>query len=74
MSNSIVTTTANTSGIESVKLTLTGSHRAISKIIHTLYSLGFSEVNDWSRPQPTKNPNESPLEMEIKRVWNDTRF
>ncbi|MBR8834077.1 MAG: hypothetical protein DSM106950_08560 [Stigonema ocellatum SAG 48.90 = DSM 106950] len=71
MSKSIATTTtANTPDIESVKVTLTGSPKAITKVIHSLYGLRFSEVNDWSRPQPTQNPNEA-ISILIRRVSLD---
>lgn len=44
------------SGRESVKVIVVGSPRGVTKIIHTLYRLGFAEVTEWSPPTPTENP------------------
>jgi hypothetical protein len=55
---------------ESVKLMLIGSSSVITSMIYTLHLHRLAEVNDWSKPQPTKNPN-SPSEVVsvlIKRV------
>ncbi len=43
---------------EFVKVLVIGSPKAVTKIIHTLYRLGFAEVTEWSQPVPTTNANE----------------
>lgn len=70
MSDSLPTNTGKTPDIESVKLTLTGSPRAISSVIQALHCFRFAEVNDWSRPQPTKNSNEV-ISVLIRRISLD---
>jgi hypothetical protein len=38
---------------------LTGlSPRQVNNTIHTFYRLGYAEVSEWSKPQPTQNPGE----------------
>lgn len=46
------------SGREYIKVIVVGSLKGVSKIIHTLYRLGFAEVTEWSPPTPTANPGE----------------
>ena len=43
---------------EFVKLIVVGSPKGVTKIIHTLFRLGFAEVTEWSQPVPTANPRE----------------
>jgi hypothetical protein len=43
---------------ESVKFVLIGSSSVIARMIYTLHLHRLAEVNDWSMPQPTKNPSE----------------
>lgn len=38
---------------ESVQLILVGSPKGLTKIIYTLYRLGFAEVIEWSQLSPT---------------------
>lgn len=45
-------------GREKVLLTVTGSAYAIERVIHELYRVGFAEVREWSRPQPTGRTHE----------------
>ncbi len=43
---------------EIVQICIIGSLKGISTIIHSLHQRGFSEVNDWCKPQPTGKPNQ----------------
>ena len=43
---------------EIVRLHLIGSQRGIAIIQNQLHICGFTEVNTWSRPQPTGRPGE----------------
>lgn len=43
---------------EPLRHLLIGTPRAVISTIHYLKVLGYAEVNDWSRPQPTTNPGE----------------
>ena len=36
---------------EPVRLTVSGSHRGLTVIMQRLYSLGFAQMHEWSRPQ-----------------------
>lgn len=36
---------------EPVRMTVSGSKRGLTYIIHQLYSLGFAQVHEWSKPQ-----------------------
>ncbi len=53
---SVQTFTDSGSQKESVQLILVGSSKGLTKIIHTLYRLGFAEVIEWSQPSPTTKP------------------
>ena len=55
-----VTTTepAPDPGREKVILTLRGSIHSTERVVHELYRVGFAEVREWSKPQPTGKINE----------------
>lgn len=36
---------------EPVRITVSGSKRGMTSIIHQLYSLGFAQIHEWSKPQ-----------------------
>ena len=55
---------------EAVKIMVVGSPRAVIKIIHTLYRLGFAEVTAWSPPIPTAIPGEV-MRVLVRRVSVD---
>jgi hypothetical protein len=55
---------------ESVQVILVGSPKGLTKIIHTLYRLGFAEVIEWSPPSPTANPRKMMSAM-TRRVLLD---
>lgn len=40
------------------RLILLGSSDWVTGVIHRLHNLGFAEVGNWTRPMPTRNPNE----------------
>ena len=41
-----------------VRIAITSSPQGLNNTIHTLYHLGFAEVNEWSQPQPTQKVGE----------------
>ncbi len=41
-----------------LKLLIISSPKAVNNTIHTFYRLGYAEVSEWSKPQPTQNPGE----------------
>ena len=43
---------------EPLRHLLIGTPRAVTSTIHYLKVVGYAEVSDWSRPQPTANPGE----------------
>lgn len=40
-------------GREVIRILVIGSAHGVERIIHELYRLGFAEVQEWSKPQPT---------------------
>lgn len=40
-------------GREVIRILVIGSAHDVERIIHELYRLGFAEVREWSKPQPT---------------------
>ena len=46
------------SGREKVVITVRGSSYAVERVIHELYRVGFAEVREWCKPQPTGKVNE----------------
>ncbi len=55
---SVQASTDSDSERESVQVILVGSPKGLTKIIHTLYRLGFAEVTKRSPPTPTANSGE----------------
>ena len=45
-------------GREKVVLTVRGSVHSTERVIHEAYRVGFAEVREWSKPQPTGKVNE----------------
>lgn len=43
---------------ERLKVILVSSPKVVKSTIRALYKLGFAEVSEWSRLQPTPKPNE----------------
>ncbi|MBW4608706.1 MAG: hypothetical protein KME22_16250 [Hassallia sp. WJT32-NPBG1] len=43
---------------EPLRHLLIGTPKAMISTIHYLKVVGYAEVSDWSRPQPTTNPGE----------------
>ena len=43
---------------EPLRHLLIGTPKAVTSTIHYLKVIGYAEVSDWSRPQPTANPGE----------------
>lgn len=41
-----------------LKIVIISSPEGVKRTIHTLYRLGFAQVSEWSRLQPTQNPGE----------------
>ena len=46
------------SGRESVTIIVKGSPQGVQRVVHELYRVGFAEVREWSKPQPTGRGNE----------------
>lgn len=45
-------------GREVIRILVIGSAHGVERLIHELYRLGFAEVREWSKPQPTGRINE----------------
>jgi hypothetical protein len=45
-------------GREVIRILVIGTAHGCDRIIHELYRLGFAEVREWSKPQPTGRINE----------------
>lgn len=41
-----------------LKILIISSPNGVTSTIHTLYRLGYAQVSEWSKPQPTQNPGE----------------
>jgi hypothetical protein len=41
-----------------LKILIISSPKGVINTIHTFYRLGYAEVSEWSKPQPTQNPGE----------------
>jgi hypothetical protein len=41
-----------------LKILVISSPKVVNNTIHTFYRLGYAEVSEWSKPQPTQNPGE----------------
>lgn len=45
-------------GREVIRILVIDSTHGVERIIHELYRLGFAEVREWSKPQPTGRTHE----------------
>lgn len=41
-----------------LKILVISSPKVVNSTIHTFYRLGYAEVSEWSKLQPTQNPGE----------------
>ncbi len=41
-----------------VKILVISSPQGVTNTIHTFYRLGYAQISEWSKPQPTQNPGE----------------
>ncbi len=41
-----------------LKILIISSPQGVNNTIHSFYRLGYAEVSEWSKPQPTQNPGE----------------
>jgi hypothetical protein len=41
-----------------LKILVISSPKVVNSTIHNFYRLGYAEVSEWSKPQPTQNPGE----------------
>lgn len=41
-----------------LKILVISSPKVVNSTIHTLYRLGYAQISEWSKPQPTQNPGE----------------
>lgn len=41
-----------------LKILIISTPQVVNNTIHTFYRLGFAQVSEWSKPQPTQNPGE----------------
>jgi len=41
-----------------LKVLIISTPQGVSSTIHTFYRLGYAQVSEWSKPQPTQNPGE----------------
>ncbi len=46
------------SGREVIRILVIGPAHGVERIVHGLYRLGFAEVREWSKPQPTGRTHE----------------
>ncbi|MBE9140003.1 hypothetical protein IQ254_22870 [Nodosilinea sp. LEGE 07088] len=45
-------------GREIIRILVIGPAYGVERIVHELFRLGFAEVREWSKPQPTGRANE----------------
>lgn len=45
------------SGREIIRILVIGPAHGVERIVHELFRLGFAEVREWSKPQPTGRVN-----------------
>ena len=43
---------------ETVRILVRGSSVGVQRVVHELYRVGFAEVHEWSKSQPTGQTNE----------------
>ena len=41
-----------------VKILVISSPKGVNNTIHFLYRLGYAQISEWTKPQPTENPGE----------------
>lgn len=41
-----------------LKILIISSPKGVTSTIHALYRLGYAQVSEWSKPQPTQTPGE----------------
>jgi hypothetical protein len=41
-----------------LKILIVSTPKGVNSTIHTFYRLGYAQVSEWSKPQPTQNPGE----------------
>ena len=41
-----------------VKILVISSPKGVTNTIHTFYRLGYAQISEWTKPQPTENPGE----------------
>jgi len=41
-----------------LKILIISSPKVVNNTIHTFYRLGYAQVSEWTKPQPTQNPGE----------------
>ncbi|MEQ9238872.1 hypothetical protein [Coleofasciculus sp. E2-BRE-01] len=41
-----------------LKVLVISTPQGVSNTIHAFYRLGYAQVSEWSKPQPTQNPGE----------------
>jgi hypothetical protein len=46
------------SGREVIRILVIGPAYGVERIVHEFFRLGFAEVREWSKPQPTGRVNE----------------
>ncbi len=46
------------SGREIIRILVIGPAYGVERIVHELFRLGFAEVREWSKPQPTGRVHE----------------
>ena len=54
-----------------VKILVISSPKGVTNTIHTLYRLGYAQISEWTKPQPTENPGEvmSVLRRNLQLDW-----
>jgi len=45
-------------GREIIRILVIGPAHGVERIVHELFRLGFAEVREWSKPQPSGRVNE----------------
>ncbi|MFQ4138493.1 hypothetical protein PGN35_019450 [Nodosilinea sp. PGN35] len=45
-------------GRQVIRILVIGPAHGVERIVHELYRLGFAEVHEWSKPQPTGRVHE----------------
>ncbi len=53
-----------------LKVLIVSSPQGVTNTIHTFYRLGYAEVSEWSKPQPTQNPGEV-MSILSRRIFID---